>query len=225
MTRPLQNRVLPDGTIVAAPERGTLMGNRGGQIHDPASQTLRRRRYASKQWICCVLAFKNRHREVMGQGYTELFFLDEVTALASGHRPCFECRRAAAQAYAKAMADGLGLPHPLKAGALDSRLHAERLNSGCVKLEADGGAGGADARWTAKTLPEGACLRQGQQIYAVKAGQLLPWSLAGYGKPQPLSALAAEAAGASVILTPHSSLKALAAGYRPLWHHSAAAAE
>ncbi len=92
---PLQNRVLPDGQIVAHSARGAFMGNRGGRFHDPETRTLTTRRWASRQWIICVLDFKHRHREVMGHGYTELFFLDEVTALAAGHRPCFECRRQA----------------------------------------------------------------------------------------------------------------------------------
>ncbi|MEL6871445.1 MAG: hypothetical protein AAFO62_01345, partial [Pseudomonadota bacterium] len=84
----------PDGEIVAIPERGTVMGNRGGRIHTP-DKTLSRRRWASRHWICCVLEFRGRHREVMApRSYTELFFLDEATAFAAGHRPCFECRRA-----------------------------------------------------------------------------------------------------------------------------------
>jgi hypothetical protein len=100
---PLPNRVWPDGKLMAHPARGLLMGNRGGQIHDPQTRTIRRQQ-ASRRWICCVPSFKGRRREVMRAGYTELFFLDEVTALAAGHRPCFECRRAEAQAYATARA-------------------------------------------------------------------------------------------------------------------------
>ena len=85
---PLQNRVFPTGAIQSSPERGTLMGNRGGRIHDPATRELHpTRRWASKQWITCVLEFKGRHRQVMGQSYTELFFLDEVTALARRPSP------------------------------------------------------------------------------------------------------------------------------------------
>ena len=73
----LQNRVRPDGEIVAHPARGTMLGNRGGQLHDPATKTLTRRRWASKAWIACETAFRGRWRPVMGRGYTELFFLDE----------------------------------------------------------------------------------------------------------------------------------------------------
>jgi hypothetical protein len=89
---PLQNRVDPFGALFATPARGLLMGNRGGRLHD-AQRKLGTRRWASKQWICCVLDFNEWHRKVWGDSYTELFFLDEVTALAAGHRPCFERRR------------------------------------------------------------------------------------------------------------------------------------
>src|SRR3982750_3662131 len=95
----LQNRVDPFGELIATQARGTLFGNRGGRFHRD-DRTLGKRRWASRQWICCVLAFKGRHRAVWGRGYTELFFLDEVTALAAGHRPCFECRRTAARTFA-----------------------------------------------------------------------------------------------------------------------------
>ena len=82
---PLQNRVDPFGELLATSARGLFMGNRGGRIHSE-EQTLTRRRWASRQWICCVLDFKGRQRDVWGRYYTELFFLDEVTALAAGHR-------------------------------------------------------------------------------------------------------------------------------------------
>ena len=89
---PLQNRVDPFGELFADSARGRFFGNRGGRFHTD-DRTLTRRRWVSRTWICCVLEFKNRHRDVWGRSYTELFFLDEVTALAAGHRPCFECRR------------------------------------------------------------------------------------------------------------------------------------
>ena len=96
---PLQNRVDPFGNLFATPARGTLMGNRGGKIHT-ADRKLTGRRWSSRQWICCVLDFKNRQRNVWGRFYTELFFLDEVTAFGAGHRPCFECRRKDADSFA-----------------------------------------------------------------------------------------------------------------------------
>ena len=98
---PLRNRVTPEGEIIATAYRGLLMGNRGGAFHLP-DQTLGPRRWATTQWIACVLQFKGRHRQVMQPNrYTELFFLDEATALAAGHRPCFECRRADADRFAE----------------------------------------------------------------------------------------------------------------------------
>ena len=96
---PLQNRISPFGEFIAMPARGTLMGNRGGRLHDE-SRKLTARRWTSKQWICCKLEFNDRHRDVWADSYTELFFLDEVTAFAAGHRPCFECRRKDAQRFA-----------------------------------------------------------------------------------------------------------------------------
>src|ERR1700676_704068 len=90
---PLQNRVTPFGELVAVPARGTLFGNRGGRFHTDA-RTLTARRWASRQWICCVLDFGSRF-------YPELFLLDEPTALAAGHRPCFECRRKDAKTFAE----------------------------------------------------------------------------------------------------------------------------
>jgi len=88
----LQNRVTPFGDIVATPARGAWMGNRG--VLHGSDRTLSRRRWTTRAWITCRLEFKDRHRRVMTPGrYTELFFLDEATALAAGHRPCGECRR------------------------------------------------------------------------------------------------------------------------------------
>jgi hypothetical protein len=88
---PLQNRVDPFGNLFRTPARGTMMGNRGGVLH--ANREIIRP-HKSRRWIMCVLEFKDRHRIVMSERrYTELFFLDEATALAAGHRPCRECRR------------------------------------------------------------------------------------------------------------------------------------
>src|SRR5260370_38849235 len=84
---PLQNRVTPTGDIIATPHRGLFTGNRG-IIHDPATKTLTRR-WASQAWLTCACEFRGWRRKVMGgRSWTELFFLDEATALAAGHRPC-----------------------------------------------------------------------------------------------------------------------------------------
>src|ERR1700752_1111584 len=130
---PLQNRVNPFGDLSAAPARGTFMGNRGGRFHTDA-KTLTARRWASRQWICCVLDFKGRQRDVWGRYYTELFFLDEATALAAGHRPCFECRRKDAETFAGAWQQAFKLRQPLRADAMDLVLHGERLNGRAKRL-------------------------------------------------------------------------------------------
>src|SRR5262249_35689626 len=127
---PLQNRVTPFGEIIAVPQRGTLMGNRGGCFHRP-DKTLGARRWVSRRWIACVLEFRGRHREVMAPGrYTELFFLDEATALAAGPRPCAECCRDDHERFKDAWRrgnPGERLPPGASIDALDAVLHRERV--------------------------------------------------------------------------------------------------
>ena len=206
-TGPLQNRVSPDGSIVATRERGLFMGNRGGRLHDPATRTLTARQWASRQWICCVTSFKNRRRRVMGPSYTELFFLDEVTALAAGHRPCFECRRADALAFQQSFAAACKCPSPPKAAEMDLRLHAERLDGRnkrlfCAKLE---------------DLPDGTMVKHEGRPHAVLRGEILPWSFSGYG-----TARALPGSATIDVLTPAVICSILAEGYKPVWHESAA---
>ncbi len=131
---PLQNRVDPFGEIYAVTARGLFTGNRG-VIHDPATKTLLNRRWTTKAWIICECDFRGRHREVMGRnapsgraGWTELFFLDEVTALAAGHRPCFYCRRERAVDFARCFAAGQGR-QTISAPEMDEILHRERWAS------------------------------------------------------------------------------------------------
>src|SRR6202045_5444043 len=128
---PLQNRVNPFGALFAASARGSFFGNRGGRFHTDA-KTLTARRWQSRQWICCVLDFKGRRRDVWGRFYTELFFLDEPTALAAGHRPCFECRRADAEAFRRAWPSRV----PPRAAEMDATLHSERLSRGRIRIHA-----------------------------------------------------------------------------------------
>ncbi|ARP98333.1 hypothetical protein [Pseudorhodoplanes sinuspersici] len=199
---PLQNRVSPFGELFAAPVRGTFMGNRGGRIHD-AAQKLGARRWASKQWICCVLDFKNRHRRVWGDSYTELFFLDEVTALAAGHRPCFECRRADANAFAQAWASAAG--QKPSAPQMDDVLHAQRL----------GGRNKRMHRMRLGDLPDGAMIVRDGDAYAVKGDALLRWSPSGYGSNIPR-----EPDETVDVLTPPAIVTVLSAGYQPRWHPS-----
>ena len=121
---PLRNRVDPFGELRADPARGLFMGNRGGRLHGD-DRTLGRRRFVSRQWICCRLEFHGRHRQVWSDGYTELFFLDEPTAFAAGHRPCFECRRKDAEGFAECWQHALHLRARPRAAEMD-RIAARR---------------------------------------------------------------------------------------------------
>jgi hypothetical protein len=153
----LQNRVDPWGALHATSERGTMMGNRGGKFHKP-DQTLGKRRWASTHWICCDMHYKNMKHEAMGQGYTSLFFLDEVTALSAGHRPCFFCRRKDAKAF-------LG---DVRVGEFDTTLHTERLSPR-----------------SAGEIVDGAMLELDGKAYAIKKQNLLLWSFGGYASAFP----------------------------------------
>src|SRR6185312_1393082 len=128
---PRRNRVTPVGEIVAVPERGAMMGNRG-VLHDQGGRI--RRAWQVRRWLVCLLEFRGRHRAVMAPNrYTELFFLDEATGLAAGHRPCAECRRARFLAFRDAWSAGIHATLPpagVTAGTIDERLHAERIGAG-----------------------------------------------------------------------------------------------
>ncbi len=199
---PLQNRVTPFGELVVASARGTLMGNRGGRIHSD-DRKLSRRRWASRQWICCVLDFKGRQRDVWGRYYTELFFLDEVTAFAAGHRPCFECRRKDAEHFASLFS---GKNKRASAPAMDAVLHAERLDAKAKRMH----------RRKIDGLPDGAMIAIDGQAFAVRGNRLLRWTPSGYSETK------SRPQGIDVdVLTPPSILTVLARGYAPLWHASA----
>src|SRR5687768_17443665 len=130
---PLQNRVTPFGDIVAIPQRGMFIGNRG-IIHDPATRTLLNRQWSSKAWIICSCEYKGARRQVMAtRSWTELFFLDEAIALAAGHRPCFLCRREAAERFRAAWAAAHGAAKPA-AAEIDATLHAERQERGRKRI-------------------------------------------------------------------------------------------
>lgn len=205
---PLPNRIRPDGSLFADPARGTLFGNRGGKFHDQATQALPQRLYATKQWICCVLAFKGRQRDVWGRYYTELFFCDEVTALAAGHRPCMECRRGDALAYREALVSGLGLKELPLFPEIDERLDSERRDGRAKRLH----------RLPAEGLPDGAMIiGDGGTFLALRGDAALLWSPAGY------VARRARPAGPVDVCTPPTTLTALAHGFEPRWHPSAAA--
>lgn len=176
------------------------MGNRGGRIHDPKSKTLLKRRWASRRWIICVTEFKNRQREVMGKGYTELFFLDEVSALAAGHRPCFECRRQAASTFAEIWQDEFGSIDGSVADQMDMVLHRERI----VTPQHIN-------RRQIEELPDGSMIRVDQACLAKHDGKFRTWSGTGFGQPVDIPAEAA-------LLTPPSTVAVLKNGYKPTWH-------
>ncbi len=194
---PLRNRVTPLGELIADPARGLVYGNRGC-LHD-ASGTIRRG-FQGKRWIACRLDFKGRRRvEKLQPGrYTELFFLDEATAFAAGHRPCAECRRAD---YARFLA----IVGERRAAAIDDRLHGERL--------APYGA----AAWA--TLPDAAFVLRDGTAWLVLGSELLRWTPSGYA-----DRVARPRRGEATVVTPASLLDVLRAGWTgavPLLHAGA----
>jgi hypothetical protein len=192
-----RNRVDPFGRLIESPARGAWFGNRGclhdaaGVVHDRAAPT--------RRWIVCRLAFKGRRRKLLQPGrYTELFFLDEATALAAGHRPCFECRRRDALAFAEAWQAGHGLAARPRADALDAALAAQRRPA---------------ARETrpslaaCRDLPDGAMAAVGGAAYLIHGGRFFRWAPGGYAPDSSVP-------GPATILTPAGTRRALAALYR-----------
>jgi hypothetical protein len=202
---PLQNRVTPFGEIVADPHRGMFTGNRG-IIHDPATKTLLNKRWSSPAWLTCVCEFRGRRRKVMGgRSWTELFFLDEATAFAAGHRPCFFCRRDDALKFRAAWEQGNGVADVL-APDIDAVLHRERLAGHKKRLR--------ELPMRLERLPDGAMVSSGASSYLMAQGRALQWSPAGYREPS-------EPVSDAMLLTPHSTVRAFSAGYRPVLHPSA----
>jgi len=206
---PLCNRVDPFGKLHATEARGLFTGNRG-IIHDPETRTLLGRRWTTRAWIICDLHWKGRRREVWGRngpaggaGWTELFFLDEVTALAAGHRPCFYCRRKRAETFRDSLFEGNGLDRG-SAPEMDRLLHAQRVSTNRAML----------SKRVAEDLPDGAMIVADGRAFAMRKGRALPWSFAGYGEAQPPPDRAH-------LLTPPATIGALRLGYRPRWHPSA----
>jgi hypothetical protein len=185
---PLQNRMTPLGDLVADPARGLLYGNRGC-LHDASGRI--RRRFAGKRWIACRLEFRGWHRSPLLQPgrFTELFFLDEATALAAGHRPCALCRR---EDY-KRLGVILGR---VGADAIDAQLHRERTRRrASVRLD---------------DLPDGAFVLRDDEPWLVLGGQLLRWTPAGYTERMPRSG------GRAALVTPPSLVEVLRSGWEPL---------
>lgn len=201
---PRQNRVTPRGELIAVEARGDFMGNRGC-LHDAGGRIVRSHR--GERWIVCVLEFKGRRLPIMHPGfYTQLFFLDEATALAAGHRPCAECRRPAFRDFLAAWAAGnpdLVPAGPLRATDVDRVLHRQRTAS--------------PERAPLDTLPDGAfvALADDPRPFLVLGGALLAWTPAGYTDRIARSSATAE------VLTPPATVRALRAGYRPALHDTA----
>ncbi|MEC5322710.1 hypothetical protein [Aurantimonas sp. A3-2-R12] len=202
---PLQNRVTPLGEIIADPARGALMGNRG-ILHD-RDRKLGRSRWKHKAWIACVLAFRGRRRTPMTSGRSELFFLDEATALAAGHRPCAECRRADFNAYREAWRKTHHLAAPPSAKAMDDALHAHRVKPR-LRDQVHHTRAAAD-------IPDGAFVLVDGDAWLVWKRRLLRWSASGYDRVGELPG------GPLTVVTPKPSVDALAAGYRVAVHDSA----
>lgn len=207
---PKQNRVTPTGEILALPNRGEWMGNRG-LLHD-TNQAVRRS-WRLKAWIICLLSFKERQRAVMAPGrYTELFFLDEATAMAAGHRPCAECRRADFNRFKSlwltANHDLLPQENP-RIREVDAIIHQERID-----------AKGRKKTYTASiaSLPDGVFIVHPEMKVPalIRNHRLWQWSPAGYQACMlTMDRLSVE------VLTPQSLVKTISRGYSPQIHSSA----
>ncbi len=207
-SHPLQNRVTPFGELIATEARGLLMGNRGC-LHDDAQRI--RRSFVGKRWIICVLEFRGRHRPVMSAGrYTELFFLDEATALAAGHRPCAECQHERYLLFRRTWAAGnrelvRGTP---SAEEMDRLLHDDRLD-----------ASGEKRTFVTKVslLPPGTMAADPSGTpWLVLSNRLAMWAPSGYSRSIPKPAR-----GELRVLTPCTVVRALALGYPVMIHPSA----
>jgi hypothetical protein len=200
---PLQNRVDPFGTIFRTPARGTMMGNRGGALHTGDREIVRS--YKSRRWITCVLEFKGRYRKVMSEGrYTELFFLDEATSFAAGHRPCAECRRERYNAFRDAWRRLTKQEKPPFADEMDLELHPARIHrANKVTYEAALGS-----------LPDGVFVRIEERAHLVWQGALLLWTPEGYArKRRPKDPVV-------TVLTPRPIVGCFREGYQPQIHAS-----
>jgi hypothetical protein len=199
---PLQNRVTPFGDIVALPGRGLMMGNRG-ILHDDARQIVRSSQV--RRWIACRIAVPGRRRTLMRpHSYTELFFLDEATALSAGHRPCAECRHADYKRFRSLWEACFGVP--VNADSIDAHLHANRVTDRRKRTYRD----------DLSSLPDGAYIVLNGKAWLVWANNLLAWSDSGY-----TSRLLRPTRRDVEVLTPRPTVAILAAGYRPAVHPSA----
>jgi hypothetical protein len=196
---PLQNRVTPAGEIVALPGRGSMLGNRG-RLHDDQRRIVRATQV--KRWICCRLEFRGRHRTIMRPGsWTELFFLDEATAFAAGHRPCAECRHADYKRFRSLWEARFGRVPSVD--TIDAALHAERLNGREKRIWRAGIA----------TLPDGTFVTLDGVPRIVWGARVATWSDRGYVDREPRPS-----GGEVEALTPPSIVAIFSGGYRPQVH-------
>ncbi|MEZ5913964.1 MAG: hypothetical protein R3D84_18450 [Paracoccaceae bacterium] len=204
----LQNRVLPDGEIVAVAARGMFTGNRG--ILHGADRRLGTRRWTHPHWLICTLSHPRgvHHGPMPARGWTALFFLDEAVALAAGHRPCAYCRRRAYDIWAAAWAEGIGGDTGHK--TMDRVLHGARVTRARTQIR-------HEAR--AESLPDGAFIRIGDRPALIRADRALPFAPDGYGMAM------ARPRGPVTVLTPRPTLAVLHAGYAPALHRSAGSAQ
>jgi len=206
---PLQNRVDPYGNLHAVEARGAWMGNRG-ILHDEQKRIVAPWRL--KRWITCTLSFRGRKRQVFApHRYSELFFLDEATSFAAGHRPCAECRRGRYNefraAWIEAHADRTAA-QMVGADAIDGTLHAQRAIRG-----------GGKKTWQARAtrLPPGTFIDSLGRPHLIWGGRLWPWTFDGYEHPVPLTTMSAEV----TVLTPQSIVRVFESGFTPQVHASA----
>ncbi len=202
---PLQNRVNPEGDICFSSARGTLMGNRGC-LHDDARKIVSRSKRDA--WITCLLEFKGRKSTPMTLGeYTELFFLDEATAFAAGHRPCWECRRTHYKDFLGAWGAANRPGVAIKAPDMDAQLKQDRSPGSRLGID------------KLSRLPDGVIVKHiaNGTHFLLLAKRAYPWSFDGYGTSSPLDDLE----GPFIILTPASTVGAFRHGYTPDFHPSA----
>jgi hypothetical protein len=197
---PLQNRVTPFSELVADPARGLVYGNRGC-LHDDSGRI--RRTHGTRRWIACQLQYRgwDRGPKLQPGKFTELFFLDEVTAFAAGHRPCALCRRADYVRLGEIWSE----LHPGQVGAdaIDLQLHGERIARRARTQ--------VHHRAAVDELPDGAFLVRADEPWLVLGRHLLHWTPGGY------DARASRPRGeAATVITPPSLVEVLRTGWAPI---------
>jgi len=207
---PLQNRVTPFGDLVAVAGRGLMFGNRG-VLHDPQQRIVRYSR--GRRWIVCWLEFRGRHRAIMQPGrYTELFFLDEATALAAGHRPCAECRYQEYQHFRRCFMAANDPDRELpSAEQIDARLHKDRSTAAGTRRT---------YRDEISALADGVFILRDGEAWLLWESAILRWTPGGYDRRD-----ARPSRGQVTVLTPRGTSRTIAAGYVPGVHPSACIAE